>query len=587
MAIRGDGDASAELEITQRLYWRAQLDAAETPAERANVRQAGMKALGLNRSRFYEVMKQIRETGREGARRATRSDLGGTHGHDDIREAWVAYRRLHLHRPLAVVRREFLRIWLAANPEAEAPSENTFRRWASDLDQGFAQTPAERQRDRRRTVSVVAAYPNHVWQMDQHQADFFVRQDIVDTTTGEITERRFRPLLFTLLDEASGCVMASHYYEGSHTAYSTEIVTSTFLMAVYPDPELDPLSGVPEYLYTDRGAAHKSNWFLRVCDLFGVKLVYSKPRQPQSHGLIEGWHNILCQQFESGLPGYCGPNNRQEARPLERRLESERIGGTAPLLTLDQANAKFRAWLPQLHRQPYQSQGSTLSRWARWSGYVQSERHDAAGRPVLCGTRAYPPREDIAWKTMDCRDQVSVRGGQFQLRNVVYTAPDLGAYNGLKLSAYYLPGHVQHVWVASGDRLVAVARPLESHVFAADAGFADVGAATREQREEDAGLRASAALLNRKLPYIEDPEEAARVQQAAELLTTQKSLRPQQAAALKRRLHPDRGVIDLASRRKPVERSLPQVERPTPTDLDELLSVPEPATPAADAYDHI
>jgi len=49
--------------------------------------------------------------------------------------------------------------------------------------------------------------------------------------------------------------------------------------------------GVPGSIYVDNGSAFVDNWLLRACAVLGIRLVHSRPGQPQGRGKIERW---LC-----------------------------------------------------------------------------------------------------------------------------------------------------------------------------------------------------------------------------------------------------------------------------------------------------
>ena len=354
-ALTSDPDL-APAQIAARTEWALKvLSCRPRSRERTAMLQAMMAALGLERTQAYNVVKAVSERGRDGVARKVRSDAGEVRFSDTLREAWIdfASNPVRHHWRLSEKKKEFRRLYTRKGEPF--PSNNTLGRWWSESDAALAMTGREFGRSRKRYLKMGAAYPNHVWQADQHQADFEVVEYQVDKRTGEITgERRYRPLLFTFADCFSGAVMAGIYYEGHHTAYSTEVVEKTLLAALYPDDKRGmPFCGVPEIIYWDNGKPHCSQWMERAAASLGIELIFSKPKEPTSHGFIEGYHNTIIDRFEKKQPGYVGRNPVD--KPLAVRMLADGELPAPDYLTLDQVNAAWQAWLPEYHEAEYRS----------------------------------------------------------------------------------------------------------------------------------------------------------------------------------------------------------------------------------------
>lgn len=92
--------------------------------------------------------------------------------------------------------------------------------------------------------------------------------------------------LFAFIDDRSRAVM------GARFGYSEDTVR----LAAALRPALAS-RGVPEHLYVDNGSAFVDSWLLRACASLGIKLVHSRPGQPQGRGKIERWFRTVRDQF--------------------------------------------------------------------------------------------------------------------------------------------------------------------------------------------------------------------------------------------------------------------------------------------------
>ena len=78
--------------------------------------------------------------------------------------------------------------------------------------------------------------------------------------------------------------------------------------------------GLPRKLYVDNGAAYRSRHLEHICASLGIALVHAKPYQPQGKGKIERFYRRVRQQFLPTLP---------------------------TMLSLDELNERFDAWLSE------------------------------------------------------------------------------------------------------------------------------------------------------------------------------------------------------------------------------------------------
>lgn len=563
----------AEAQVAARREWVLRILAEpERSRARTEQMQAAMVALGLRKSQLYQIIERYQAQGRDGLVKPPRSDAGTARLGEDTRELWIAWATdpRRAHQTVTVRAEGFAKLHRRAEDQT-FPSLNTLRRWLGEVDPALLMTKREVRRERRRTVTMAAAYPNHQWQADQRQADLFVVERQVDQVTGEIlSSRTYRPLLFSFVDRHSGAVMGARYYEGNHQSYSTEVVEATLIEAIYPAPEVGlPLSGVPETIYWDNGAAHTSHWMRQVSHALGIELHFSVPGEPQSHGYIEGYHHVLKDRFEALQRGFCGGDNRPEERPLQMRLIDDGELPPQDLLTLGELNGAFAAWLPEFHERPYLDGPSRLTRWLR---DVSPER------------RAVPEPVKLGWEFMQ-RDQRMVRGGRFDHRGIEYTGSGLGDLDGCRVEIRFLRADFRRVYVVLQGQLYAVAEPVEPRLYYSAESYQEVAEARRELRETNRRIdEVKRVLAASAAEGLVDEATARQGEQA--LTTARRELRPAVAARMRERIHqlserhagdPDHNVVRLFPR--PETRPLPAEERPRRSAAELLAEVPDAPAP--------
>src|SRR6266511_2887801 len=92
--------------------------------------------------------------------------------------------------------------------------------------------------------------------------------------------------LFAFLDDRSRAVMAARF------GFAEDAVR----LAAALRPALAS-RGVPESIYVDNGSSFVDSWLLRACATLGIKLVHSRPGQPEGRGKIERWFRTVRDQF--------------------------------------------------------------------------------------------------------------------------------------------------------------------------------------------------------------------------------------------------------------------------------------------------
>lgn len=101
--------------------------------------------------------------------------------------------------------------------------------------------------------------------------------------------------------------------------------------------------GIPASIYLDNGAAMVDKQLLRACASLGIRLVHSRPGQPEGRGKIERVFRTIREQF------------------------LVEIGSGRELDDLEQLNTLFTAWVETIyHRREHSETKQTP--WHRWSG---------------------------------------------------------------------------------------------------------------------------------------------------------------------------------------------------------------------------
>jgi putative transposase len=100
--------------------------------------------------------------------------------------------------------------------------------------------------------------------------------------------------------------------------------------------------GVPDSIYVDNGSAFVDKQLLRACASLGIRLVHSRPGQPEGRGKIERFFRTVREQF------------------------LVEIGSGRELADMVELNTLFTAWVETVyHRREHTETKQTP--WARWS----------------------------------------------------------------------------------------------------------------------------------------------------------------------------------------------------------------------------
>jgi putative transposase len=176
------------------------------------------------------------------------------------------------------------------------------------LQRHFARLELGRQRSRAGKVlgRFEAERPNDLW--------------TADGLHGPLVAGR-KALLFGVIDDHSRALVGYRWAHAEDTL-RLEAALRAALAA----------RGIPKLLYADNGAAFVSRQLERACAILGIRLVHSRPGQPEGHGKIERVFRTVREQFLVELAARGGASDLAELNRLfaswvegvyHRRVHSE------------------------------------------------------------------------------------------------------------------------------------------------------------------------------------------------------------------------------------------------------------------------
>jgi putative transposase len=142
--------------------------------------------------------------------------------------------------------------------------------------------------------------------------------DVMHGPSIQTPEGRRKVYLVTVMDDASRLICHSAFCL-NETAVSIEFVLKEALLK----------RGLPKKLLIDNGPAYRSESLQNVCARLKIRVVYSKPYEPQSKGKLERWHLTVRSQLLTELDWQA-------------------------IHSLDELNARLWVWLEhKYHRTPH------------------------------------------------------------------------------------------------------------------------------------------------------------------------------------------------------------------------------------------
>ena len=219
---------------------------------------------------------------------------------------------------------------ILAETHRASPHPRTLQRHFARLDLG-------RQRPPRKVLGRFEAQaPNDLW--------------TADALHGPVTAGR-KALLFGVIDDHSRALVG-YRWAASEDTLRLEAALRAALAA----------RGIPKLLYVDNGSAFVSHQLERACAILGIRLVHSRPGQPEGRGKIERAFRTVREQF---------------------LVELDARGGAADL---DELNRLFAAWVEGVyHRRVHAETGCPPLERFLLVGPPELPDPGAAARGVLVG----------------------------------------------------------------------------------------------------------------------------------------------------------------------------------------------------------
>ncbi|TCM61893.1 integrase-like protein [Acinetobacter calcoaceticus] len=151
-------------------------------------------------------------------------------------------------------------------------------------------------------------HPNHVWQVDASVCVLFY---LPKGGMQVMDEKKFyknkpanikkiendRVIRYVITDHYSGSVYVE-YVTGSE---SSENLIDIFLNSIQKRTDQEPLHGVPNILYVDKGCANTSGLFRNLLERLDVIFIAHATGNSQAKGQVENAQNIVETQFEGRL----------------------------------------------------------------------------------------------------------------------------------------------------------------------------------------------------------------------------------------------------------------------------------------------
>lgn len=171
-------------------------------------------------------------------------------------------------------------------------------------------------------------HPNHVWQVDASVCVLFYLPKGGMQVMDEKKFYKNKPANVKKIenDRVIRYVMTDHYSGSIYVEYvtgseSSENLIEVFLNGIQKRSAQEPLHGVPNILYADKGCANTSGLFKNLLERLDVTFIAHATGNSQAKGQVENGNNIVETQFEGRLR-FMQINNIQE---LNAHVASWRI----------------------------------------------------------------------------------------------------------------------------------------------------------------------------------------------------------------------------------------------------------------------
>lgn len=246
-----------------------------------------------------------------------------------------------------------------------------------------------------------------------------------DALHGPVVEGR-KAILFAFLDDHSR-LLTGYRWAYREDTVRLESALRNGLMA----------RGIPASVYVDNGSAFVDKQFLRACASLGIRLIHSRPGQPEGRGKIERFFRTVREQF---------------------LVEVEATIGTEhAIASMVELNTRFTAWIETVyHRRVHtETDQAPLARWdTGWQPTDGSKRPKEATPAQL--------REAFLWaesRTVTKTATVSLHGNHYEVD---------AALVGRRVELLFDPFDLTRIEVRWQGRPMGVAVPhrIDRHVHA-------------------------------------------------------------------------------------------------------------------------
>ncbi|WP_048764818.1 DDE-type integrase/transposase/recombinase [Acinetobacter sp. 243_ASPC] len=151
-------------------------------------------------------------------------------------------------------------------------------------------------------------HPNHVWQVDASVCVLFYlpkggmqvmdEKKFYKNKPANVKKiENYRVIRFVMTDHFSGSIYVE-YVTGSE---SSENLIQIFLNGIIKRSAQEPMHGVPNILYADKGCANTSGLFKNLLQRLDVTFIPHATGNSQAKGQVENGNNIVETQFEGRL----------------------------------------------------------------------------------------------------------------------------------------------------------------------------------------------------------------------------------------------------------------------------------------------
>ena len=159
---------------------------------------------------------------------------------------------------------------------------------------------------------------NEIWQADHTPLDIVVLDP---------RKQALKPWLTAIVDDYSRAVPG--YFLGFQPPSSMRVALA-LRQAIWHKQEPGwNICGIPEKFYSDRGSDFMSQHIEQISIDLKFERIQTEPDEPQGKGKCERFFKTINEMFLASLPGYAPKGH----------------GNVQPVLTLEQLEERFKAWL--------------------------------------------------------------------------------------------------------------------------------------------------------------------------------------------------------------------------------------------------